>query len=333
MSRVLIVGPAPPRLDGIAVYAAAQAEGLRAEGHHVTVLSPPDGDGDIRVDFFGGRPFRAAARAGADEHRIVVHFQPSLYFRRRAPLSKVATSLGLLRLCRSRPQTEILVHEADRPRWWRLDEVLLRRAFRRAPVLLFHTATERDRFEQDYRVHRPARIVPHGQGIRVHDRPTREQARRRLGIPPDERVLVSPGFLHPAKGHDRAIHAFRGLDRGRLYVVGSVRQDTRPNQEYARRLRALAAEAPRVELVEGFVSDGDFDAWIAAADAVVLPYLRSWSSGALARAQALGTPAVVTAVGGLAEQAGPGDVVVRSDRELASALAAVVRGTAAEVRP
>ena len=333
MSRVLIVGPYPPRVDGIGAYAAAQADRLRDEGHEVTVLSPPDGDGDVRVGFFGGRPFRAAAGLGAEADRIIVHFQPSLYFRRRSPLSKVGASLGLLRLCRTRPQTEVLVHEADPPRWWRPDEVILRWAFRRAPVLLFHTDAERVRFERAYRVRRPARVVPHGQGVRVHHRPTREEARRRLGIPPGERVLVSPGFLHPAKGHERAIEAFRDLDRGRLYIVGSVRDDSPRNQEYARRLRALAATAPRVELVEGFVSDQDFDAWIAAADVVVLPYLRSWSSGALARAQALGTPAVVSAVGGLPEQAGPRDVVVSSDRELASAIAAAVSGNAAEVRP
>jgi glycosyltransferase involved in cell wall biosynthesis len=72
--------------------------------------------------------------------------------------------------------------------------------------------------------------------------------------------------------------------------------------------------------VEGYVSDEDFDAWIAAADRLVLPYRRSWSSGALARARALGTPAIVSAVGGLAEQAGPDDTVFTDDAELAALL-------------
>jgi hypothetical protein len=49
---------------------------------------------------------------------------------------------------------------------------------------------------------------------------------------------------------------------------------------------------------------------------LVLPYLRAWSSGALARAQKVGTPAFVAAVGGMAEQAGPRDVVFRTDGEL-----------------
>lgn len=333
MSRILLVAPYPPRRCGIGAYAAAQAKRLRDQGHRVTVVSPPDGHGDVRVGFFGGRPFRTAARLGGDADRIVVHFQPSLYFRRRAPLSKVATSLGLRRLCRRRPQTEILVHEADPPRWWRPDEVLLRRAFRAAPRLLFHTDAERIRFERAYGVRRPARVVAHVDGVLVHGRSTRAEARRRLSVPQGDRVLVSPGFLHAAKGHDRAIEAVRRVGAGRLYVVGSARDDSPRNREYLRGLRALAASAAGVELVEGFVSDEDFDAWITAADAVVLPYRRSWSSGALARAQALGTPAVVTAVGGLVEQAGPRDVVVADDEELAAAIAGIVTGRAAEVRP
>ena len=64
------------------------------------------------------------------------------------------------------------------------------------------------------------------------------------------------------------------------------------------------------------MSDDDFDAWIAAADLFVLPYRRSWSSGALARAQLLGTPAAVADTGGLAEQAGPRDAVFRTGDEL-----------------
>jgi hypothetical protein len=41
----------------------------------------------------------------------------------------------------------------------------------------------------------------------------------------------------------------------------------------------------------------------------------------------LGTPAIVSAVGGLAEQAGPDDIVVRSAEELRAAFQRV-RGTA-----
>jgi multidrug transporter EmrE-like cation transporter len=88
----------------------------------------------------------------------------------------------------------------------------------------------------------------------------------------------------------------------------------------------MAASTPGATLLVRFPSDAEFDAWIAAADAVVLPYRRTWSSGVLARAQALGVPAIVTAEGGLAEQAGPADTVVEGDDELAEAMAGIRPG-------
>jgi glycosyltransferase involved in cell wall biosynthesis len=75
-----------------------------------------------------------------------------------------------------------------------------------------------------------------------------------------------------------------------------------------------------VTVVDSYVDDGDFDRWVAAADWVVLPYRRSWSSGVLARAHAFGTPAIVSGVGGLREQAGSGDMVVEDDEGLRRAM-------------
>jgi glycosyltransferase involved in cell wall biosynthesis len=99
-----------------------------------------------------------------------------------------------------------------------------------------------------------------------------------------------------------------------------VKDPTPRNLATLERLRALAG-IDGVRLIERYVDDDELDAWVAAADAVVLPYRRSWSSGMLARAQAIGTPAVVTAVGGLPEQASASDHVVRDDEELAAVLA------------
>jgi glycosyltransferase involved in cell wall biosynthesis len=107
---------------------------------------------------------------------------------------------------------------------------------------------------------------------------------------------------------------------GRLVIVGSVRDAVPANVRYAADLRRLAATTDGVTLIERFQSDEDFDAWVSAADRLVVPYTRAWSSGALARARSLGTPAIVSAVGGLVEQVGPEDEVVRSDDELRLAI-------------
>lgn len=316
--RILVISSYPPRHCGIGSYAAADVGRLRSEGHEVVVLSPPDGDGDVKVPFFGGRPFLAAVRLAPGFDRVLVHFEPGLYYRRRAPVSKVMTSFGLWWLTYRRPGTEILVHEATRRPGllWRPDHLVLRSAFARGR-LLFHSDREREALERAYRLRVEGTIVPHADGVRIARQVSRSEARSMLGIEPDGCLFLCAGFLHPAKGYERAVRAFKHAGApGRLVVVGSVRQPTPEVLSYVRELRDRCEGAPGVTLIEGYVSDEDFDTWIAAADVFVLPYRRAWSSGALARAQKLGTPAFVAAVGGMAEQAGPQDAVFRTDDEL-----------------
>lgn len=281
------------------------------------MISPPDGDGEVRVPFTDGREF-GEARRGSSFDRIIVHFQPGLHYRpgATAAVSKIRTSIALLSLVRRRSQVEILVHEAHRPTRWRPDHVVLRRAFAHAR-LMFHTEVEHRAFERDYRMRVEARLVDHREGVRVIGPRDRQEARRHLGLDPSESLFLCAGFLHPWKGFDRAVRAFAGSEgRGRLVIVGSVRDSTPDNLAYATELRVLAERTAGVTLIEHFQSDEDFDAWVSAADHLVLPYTRAWSSGALARARMLGTPAIVSAVGGLVEQVGPEDEVVRSDDEL-----------------
>jgi glycosyltransferase involved in cell wall biosynthesis len=155
-------------------------------------------------------------------------------------------------------------------------------------------------------------------------------ARRQLHVPSEGTVFVCAGFIQPSKGFDRAVDAFERASAGaaapvpRLYVVGSVREPTAENRAYADALAERCDAVAGAALVEGFVDDAGFDLWISAADWVVLPYRRAFSSGVLARAHALGRPSLVSPVGGLSEQAGPSDVVVGDDEELVAAIRRVV---------
>lgn len=327
--RILVVSSYPPRHCGIGAYAAAQVRRLRDEGHDVVVLSPPDGDGDIRKPFVGGSAFRRAASIGARFERVVVHFEPGLYFRPRSLFLHVLTAASLLWLVARRPSTEILVHEATAPpSRLRPDYRLLGLAFSRAR-LLFHTRAEWAALERDYRIRTRARLVPHRDSVTVYARVSKDEARGRLAVEAAGPLFVCAGFLHADKGFDRAVGAFASAGSpGRLYVVGSVRAPGAETSAHVAELRALCEKTDGVTMIERYVSDEEFDVWMSAADRVVFPYRRAWSSGALARAQRLGTPAFVADVGGLAEQAGPEDVVFDSAETLAELFARPVASAA-----
>ena len=328
-SRILVVSAYPPRRCGVGAYAAAQVARLREQGHHVVVLSPPDGDGDVRAPFVGGAALRRAATIGGAFDRIVLHYETGIWFRPRSPLTHLLTAASMLWLAIRRPRLEIVIHEARTPpSVLRPDYALLRLAFARA-ALRFHSRAERAAFEAAYRVRTRAAIVEHRDAVVVHASMSRTAARARLGLRVRGPLFVCAGFVLPDKGFDRAIRAFAAAgSRGLLAIVGSVRDATEQNVRYAADLRALADRSENVTMREGFVGDDDFDAWVSAADAFVLPYRHAWSSGALARAQRLGTPAFVAAVGGLAEQAGERDHVFATDEELAELMRDAMRPAA-----
>ena len=320
---MVVVSSYPPRRCGIGAYARAQVEVLRAAGEDVRVVSPPDGEGDVRVSFDAGRQFSQAARLGRQAAAVVVHFQPGLYYRPRAPVAKILTSARLLALVARWPaKTKILVHEAERPvSLLRPDYLLLRLAFRGA-TLQFHTESERRSLERDCRIRVRHELVAHHDSVRVRSI-SRREARDTLHVSADEVLLVCAGFLTPGKGFERAVEAFEkagGGTRGRLVIIGSVRDPTASNLEYAQNLRERAERTPGVEMIERYVPDEEFDAWIAGADAVLLPYRVSWSSGVLARVRRIGTPAIVAATGGLPEQAGTDDLVFETDEQLVELL-------------
>jgi glycosyltransferase involved in cell wall biosynthesis len=125
--------------------------------------------------------------------------------------------------------------------------------------------------------------------------------------------LLYFGVVRPFKGVEDLVAAFSSLDRDqanrfRLSVVGETWEGwTAPDQAIA-----SSPHSDLIERVDRYVTDAELTAYVERADAVVLPYHRSSSSGPLHIAMSAGLPLVVTAVGGLVEavQDYPGALLV-----------------------
>jgi glycosyltransferase involved in cell wall biosynthesis len=113
----------------------------------------------------------------------------------------------------------------------------------------------------------------------------REAIRRRYGRP----LVTSVGRLVYYKGYEHLIQAARSIDASVLIVGDGPERD---------RLASLADSVPNVHLT-GRVTEGELIALLAASDCFVLPSTsRAESFGiAVAEAQAMGLPAVVTDTG------------------------------------
>ena len=134
-------------------------------------------------------------------------------------------------------------------------------------------------------------------------------------------MFLCIGFIQRHKGFHRAIQSFAQADlpAAQLFVVGSLRVADFEGQEYLEELHEQANAFRSIHLVESFVSNEDFDTWIAAADWVILPYSEIWSSAVLGRAKLLDRPAIISRVGGLPDQATERDLLFSTDEELTTA--------------
>ena len=151
----------------------------------------------------------------------------------------------------------------------------------------------------------PVTVVPHGPYEHVLAPSSRDAA----PVPATATEtrpfnLLFFGVIRPYKGLEDLVAAFSALpaevrDGLHLTIVGETWEGWDDPLE-------AVAESParhQITVVNRYVTDAEAQQHFAAADAVVLPYRRSSSSGPLQMAMSAGLPVVVTSVGGLVEAA------------------------------
>lgn len=147
-------------------------------------------------------------------------------------------------------------------------------------------------------------VIPHGVETPEPPVPKKMIARKKLGILPNEFVILSFGFITWYKGTDLLIKAIKpGLKLGkklvRLIVAGgpSMTQQHKPHyRSYYQDVVALAKKKTNVKIT-GFVPNNRLPLYFAAADLVAFPYRTVMSSsGPLSLAVAYGKPIALSPV-------------------------------------
>ena len=128
--------------------------------------------------------------------------------------------------------------------------------------------------------------------------PMRVEARRTLGLPIDERVLLTFGSVLEYKNVPESVAVFRAWEppageRPHLLVAGRCR-----SPELQRRVERAAAGDARVRLDLRFIPDEQVPTYFRAADLVVLPYREVSNSGVALLALSYDRPVVLPAAGG-----------------------------------
>lgn len=149
----------------------------------------------------------------------------------------------------------------------------------------------------------------------------REEAKRRLGLPPEAPLVVTTARLDPENGHRilfEALAPIRAAHRLRLLVVGTGRGEA-----------AVRAAATGAGLGEAATFTGlrrDIPELLAAADVYAAPVLQTGFSNALIEAMAAGCPVIASDTAGNLEAISPGqDGLVVPQADAPALRAALVR--------
>jgi glycosyltransferase involved in cell wall biosynthesis len=162
-------------------------------------------------------------------------------------------------------------------------------------------------------------LMPHPLYDHFGDSLARDEARSRLGLPADARVLLFFGLIREYKGLDLLIEAFGKLDpRHHLVIAGEPYGDF---GDYQKQIDASPLKA-NIHLHPRFITDAEVPVFFSAADVAVLPYRSATQSGITAVAFHFGVPVIATDVGGLPETVRTGSTGVLVDHVSADAVRA-----------
>ncbi len=132
---------------------------------------------------------------------------------------------------------------------------------------------------------------------------SKRQAKSKLGIPPDEKVLLYFGFVSWYKGADWLINTFDSFTKSdkttntHLMIAGGQSYSLAHKSHYQTYYADLENTARNNDaiILTGYVQENDLDLYYAAADLVILPYRGFMgASGCLTHALAYDKPVMVS---------------------------------------
>ena len=340
MQRIVIIGPAHPLRGGLASFNQRLARQFIREGDECTMVSF-----SLQYPSFlfpGTTQYASdAPPAGLTIHTLINSVNPLNWLRTgrkirqwqpdlvvvRYWLPFMGPALGtILRQVRKNRHTRIVcIADNVVPHEKRPGDAAFTRYFLRA-CDGFITMSEKvmadlRQFERD----KPARLVQHPLYDNFGAALPKAEARKALGLPATEKILLFFGFIRQYKGLDLLLQAMSDprirREKIRLLVAGEFYEDRQP---YLDLVAALHLE-DAVILCTNFIPDDEVRNYLCSSDCVVQPYRQATQSGVTPLAYHFEKPMIVTNVGGLPALVPDGQVGLVCAPEPAAIADAILR--------
>lgn len=176
---------------------------------------------------------------------------------------------------------------------------------------------------------KPAKFVPHPLYDNFGEAVSKPEAREKLSINSDERILLFFGFIRKYKGLDILLDAIKilkstnntAVGKGvKLLIAGEFYEDRKAYDEQIEKLDIKDSLILRTD----FIPDIEVKYYLCAADVVVQPYRTATQSGVTPLAYHFNKPMIVTNVGGLPSLVPDNKVGLIAEPDAASIAAKIV---------
>jgi glycosyltransferase involved in cell wall biosynthesis len=315
--KVIIVGPAHPLRGGLASYDERLAKEFTLQGYDTTIYTfslqypgilfpgtsqyssePAPDDIKIKVCINAINPFNWV-KIGNELKRlkpdvIVVRFW--------LPFMGPCLGTILRRVKKNEYSTVVCIADNILPHEKRPGDLIFTKYFLK-PVDAFITMSEKvlsdlKRFVKN----KPAQFVPHPLYDNFGEKVSKEEARDKLRIDLNDKVILFFGFIRRYKGLDMLLSAMKilkirnsGIANLKLLIAGEFYED---KTLYLELIDKLGIKDSLI-LHTDFIVDSEVKYYLCAADCVVQPYRNATQSGVTPLAYHFEKPMIVTNVGSL----------------------------------
>jgi glycosyltransferase involved in cell wall biosynthesis len=307
--NIVIIGPAHPLRGGLASYNERLAREFVRMGNTVSIYTfslqypgflfpgttqystePAPEDLDIRISINSVNPLNWL-KVGKELKKLRPDIIVVRYW-----LPFMGPCLGtILRKAKKNVHTKVIcIADNVIPHEKRFGDKAFTRYFI-GPVDAFITMSEKVLKDLRSFTSTSAAYVPHPLYDNFGEIVSKDEARRYLSLPINDKIILFFGFIRKYKGLDILLEAMTRLQGIKLLVAGEFYEDPKPYMEQIEN----TGISDKVILRTSFIPDSEVKYYLCAADVVVQPYRNATQSGVTPLAYHFEKPMIVTNVGGL----------------------------------
>jgi glycosyltransferase involved in cell wall biosynthesis len=315
MAKVFIIGPAFPLRGGLASFDELFCEALNKEGHQCEIISYslqyPNFlfPGSTQYHVNGTAPKNITIHTLINSVNPLSWFKTASFIKKQKPdfiifrfwIPFMGPALGTIaRLVKKQNIKVLAITDNVIPHEKRLGDKQLASYFIKGcdAFVTMSKAVMKDLEKFTNTSHK--KYLLHPLYTAFGDKIPKQEARLKLHLKQDDRVILFFGLIRKYKGLDLLIEAFsllKASPHNKLLIAGEFYEDKQPYFDLISKYKL----EEQIMLLNQFIPNDDVKYYFSAADIVALPYRSATQSGVTQVSFHFEVPTLVTNVGGLGE--------------------------------